>query len=299
MIRRQLSQDLVDALGSSQLWRNFCLDLDLSPEVREGCVTVYYRSGALLRELCLSDGRLFADVHQKFVPLSRSGTSTQVSLAMTDVAGLTFVDTLAPLALGNGEPAVLTEYKRMMDQVLTGPEGVIVQSIIRRTENQIIDQEIAFQETGQSRDQIDLCHFDTGLRKLVFVEVKRISDKRLFLRNGSVEVLDQLAAYGRRLCEQKREICDVYRSVVRWKRELGLGGRLVHVPQDCEMDLLEKPVLVIGDCSDDDVKRINAAAEEWAPLMQGLPMVAAGYILCGKNGCSLRLNNRGQARSYL
>jgi len=68
MIRRSLSRQSVTTLKASPIWRNLCADVELQPEIRDDSVTVYYRGGAFLRNLKAVDGRLFAEVHRKYVP---------------------------------------------------------------------------------------------------------------------------------------------------------------------------------------------------------------------------------------
>ena len=300
MFRRSLPTELIERLNSARLWQNIRQDAELWPEIRRDAMTVYYRGGALLKNLRIVDDFLHADIHHKFIPLQRSEAATYIRLSGTGESGLNFADLLEPLPLGSGDPLVLRAFKALMDQVLTAfPEAKIVHAICCRPENQIIDQEITFDESGQSRDKIDLCHFDYGLGKLAFAEVKRKSDSRLLERDGRPKVLDQLEAYGRRLRVQRIEILDAYRQVVRWKTELGLASRLSRVPKEGPADLLEKPLLVIGNCTSDDVRRIKAGEGEWAPLMAGLNDVAAGLILCGKDGCRLNLTKGTQTISYL
>jgi len=300
VFRRSLPAETIRVLKSSPLWQNLCSDPELHPEIRTDAVTVYYRGGALLKELRVEEGSLRADLHHKFIPLRRSGASTYIRLSGTGEAGLDFADSLEPLPLGRGDPLVLAAFKALIDQVLTDfPEAKIVHAICCRPENQIIDQEITFQESGQGRDKIDLCHFDYGLGKLAFAEVKRKTDPRLLERGGRPEVLGQLEAYGHRLRDYRDDILNAYRQVVRWKRELGLAGRLSHVPEGGPSDLLEKPILVIGNCTSEDVRRIKAGEAEWKPLMEGLKEVAAGLILCGKDGCRLNLAKGTQTVNYL
>lgn len=290
MFRRNLAPEMIAVLKGSRFWMNLIADPELQPEIRDDSVTVYYRGGALLRNLKVLNGTLLAAVHPKFVPMPNVETRTYVRLSGTADQGLAFLDPIAPLSIGAAEASVLEAYKDVMDQVLHSfPEGRIVQAICTRRESQIVDQEIAFQESDESRDKIDLCHFDDELRKLVFVEVKRIDDRRLFCPENRPEIIDQLQAYCDRLRSNRDVILTLYRQVVGWKRELGLGDRLSKVPLDGPTDLLDKPVLVIGNCSRSDVRAIKDGVLKWAPVMQRLKEVAAGLILCGDDGCSLKL----------
>lgn len=286
MFRRSLPDPLIDTLVSHPFWANLIADRQLTPEIRDGHVTVYYRGGALLRSLRLDGPSLVADVHPKYIPV-RSSNRSSVRLMWRD-SGFAFAEQIEAMPFGSGSSDALAAYKEQMAKV-PRPEAEIVQQIIERSENVIVDQEVAFQEPGERRDKIDLCHYDLGLQKLVFVEVKRVDDTRLFKPDGRPEVLDQLAAYSQRLELNRSRVLDAYRTVVACKRRLGLTDRLVSLPMDGAAELLIKPVLLIGNCSTADVKAIKKMADNWGPLMSGLPSVAAGLILCGKAGCRLAL----------
>jgi len=288
MFRRSLSDNLIDALTNSPFWMGVIADRQLSPEIRDGHVTVYYRGGALIQRLRLEGEKLVADVHPKYIPVRASKPSVRLTWSES---GFAFNGDVEALPLGLATSGVLASYKEQMAKTLVDfPEAAIVQQIIERTENTILDQEIAFQESGSSRDKIDLCHFDQTLGKLVFVEVKRREDPRLFKPDGAPEVLEQLAAYAQRLEANRTAIMDSYRIVVASKRRLGMGDRLKSVPTTGLIELLTKPVLVIGGCSREDVKAIKERKDEWEPLMTRLPTLASGLILCGESGCRLALS---------
>lgn len=288
MLRRRLSAETVAALNASRLWQNIIADRELLPEIRDEHLTVYYRGGALLKGLRANGRYLEAQIHRKFIPVSRCGRSDYLIVRGDSAVGLRFTGGVEPLPLGLGEPDVLDSYKTAMDQVLSDfPEGRLVHRIATRSENLTLDQEITFAESGENRDKVDLCYFDTDLQKLVFVEVKRVEDGRLFQTADRPEVLNQLAAYCRRLVHNRDEILDAYRTVVALKHALGLGARLAGVPLDGPADLLERPLLVIGGCSREERSRIRTAEGAWGPLMGEIGNVAAGVIACGDDGCKL------------
>ncbi len=74
MFRRNLSPELIQRLKPTPFWQNLCQDAELWPEIRNNAITVYYRGGALLKELRLMNGDLVADVHPKFIPLQQTAT---------------------------------------------------------------------------------------------------------------------------------------------------------------------------------------------------------------------------------
>ena len=190
---------------------------------------------------------------------------------------------------------ILKDYKLQMDGARSFPESDLIQKIICREENQVLDQEVAFQDQDTARDKIDLCNFDTGLQKLTFIEVKQVDDARLLARRGPPEVLEQLRAYGCRLKQQHDEILRAYQRATVLKRQLGLQKRLLQIPPEGPQSLLEKPILVIGNCTSNDVSQILSGNDQWQPLWDGLKDVAAGLILCGFDGCRLKLEKGAQS----
>lgn len=294
MIRRELSPDLVSALRGHSFWKNICGDRNLQPEIRDNSITVYYKSGALLRNLGLTKGHLTASVVDRYVPFASSGDS--VTLVEDDKGHLVFDRPPQAMPLADGTEDVLTSYKLRMDRIRgSGKEGDIVQAICSRAANAVVDQEITFQEAGGPRDKIDMCCFDTERRSFVFVEVKRVDDKRLLPDFGSdapPEVLRQLRSYGDRVSSQRDALLDTYNRVVALKRELGLGNRLENIPTDSVKSLEEKPILVIGHCTLEIVESILNGTDGWGPLRAGIEEVASALILVGRGGADVNCSSR-------
>jgi hypothetical protein len=295
---RNLPEDFFDNSEFRSLIANVIQDPELFPEIRDGAVTVYFRGSALIRDLRVRNGQIEGQVHYKYIPVSPAAKSDYVTLQLGS-KGLSLPQGLTPLPIGFGDQNTLSEYKRTMASVRHSPECLIVHEIVRRSENRILDQEIKFQVQGETdSDKIDICHFDTHLGCIAFVEVKGIHDPRLLPSADDVpEVVHQLRRYGRRIEENQATIKADYQHVVGIKNRLGLGGRLNGIPNDGPMPLLKKPVLVIG-CSKDDVASIKGRHEKWLPLLHGVEDSAAGLILCGRNGCRLNLERGRQTFVY-
>ncbi|QDT29910.1 hypothetical protein Enr10x_52670 [Gimesia panareensis] len=296
MLRRRLSDEMINLLVP--LIANLVDDRELQLEVRDNYVTVYYRGAALLREIRLVDNQLTGKIHYKYVPLQRPEGSDYLSIASGE-NGLNFNAAPQPMPLGQFAPDILREYKRMMKSVSGSPEANIVHGIVSRPENQIVDQELKFQEPGQPEtDKIDVCHYDTGLNALALVEVKGLHDSRLRSLDGEMpEVIDQLRRYRTRIETSHECIINSCESSISLKRRLGLANRLVEIPEQSPLPLLRKPVLVIGGCGQDDIQSILEENGEWQVLMDGLAEEASGVILC-KNGCNLNLRNGGYSRVF-
>lgn len=288
MIRRALSEQLIEALNKNEFWTNIVKDTELQPEIRDGKVTVYYWSKALLREVSLNGGALTASIHDAYVPVARGGG--YLTLTASD-GELQFDQAPGVLAIAKAEEKTLKAYKKRIvaDQGPSG-EGSIVQAICDDPRNQILDQEIAFQDSDSSRDKIDLCCIAPG-NKLVFVEVKRLDDGRLRKdeTTRAREVVGQLREYCSRIQQNHPELIETYRNVLRLKQKIGLGDRYEGIAPNDINELVEKPMLVIGQCGRDDVRRIVDGDGEWEGFVEAVKEVSSALILCGFDGCAINM----------
>lgn len=300
---RSLSDEMVEALIESTFWPNLCRDRELFPEIRRAEITVYYRAKALIRSLTYDRGKFFASINRKFVPVQHDGDYVSVE---ADKGGeLDFVLPVGGKALGPAGPTDLKDYKRLI-RAECGPEGRLVQNIIgvpvKRQGtpiwNVIVDQELAF--VGSEEDpnnRIDLAYFDRKLNKLVFAEVKRRRDDRLksTKNEGTPKVVGQLSRYCRQLNDAHDEIVRAFKNVISLKDRLGLGPRLDGLPGNADLEILMRPILVIGDMSEDDVGRFRLDWNEeggdqgWRDLTSQLHRVTYGVILTG-DGTTCRLD---------
>jgi len=289
---RQLSDEMINLLVP--LIANIVDDWELQVEVRDNSATIYYRGAALLRDICHENNQLSGRIHYKYVPLQRPDRSDYLRVT-SGGDGLKFETAPQPMPLNQFSPEVIREYKRMMKSVSRNLEANIVHRIVSRPENQIVDQELKFQEPGQPEaDKIDICHYDTDLNCLALVEVKGLHDPRLRSRDGELpEVIDQLRRYRARIETCRDCILGGCEATISLKRQLGLANRLAEIPEQGPFKLLKRPVLVIGGCSRADVRSILEENGEWQELMEGLSDEAAGVILCGQNGCNLNIENGG------
>jgi len=286
VFHRYLSDEFVTKLLSEPFWQNVVANPALQPEIRHDAITIYCRGSGLIRDLRLDGNRWVAWTHPKFVPV-KAQHAQRIELHCDDAQGLMFASAPTPLPPANMSVDTIAAYEPRLPKRL---EDVLKDAIIRHSGNTILDQEVAFADSQSERDRVDLCVCLPEKNSLALIEIKRIHDKRLVERNGVVEVISQLAAYKTRLQNQRKELLEAYQEVVRLKRRLGLGNRLKSVPEDGPAEILMKPILLIGGCSDSQVDDIKARRGAWAPLIQGLPEVSAELILCGES-CRLVTGN--------
>ena len=285
MIRRRAPKELIDALKGSAFWENIVDDRQLQPEIRDNKITVYYMAAAMLHEIQYVKGQLRAGVARAYVPLCRD--SSRVGLCLSEKGEIGFQTKLAALPLGDASNEVRKYYKECIKQVQgKSSEGALVQKICELRGNTIVDQEISFSDRSGdanelSTDKIDICCFEPYLRKLLYVEVKRIGDARLYgSGREDAEVISQLRRYGERVRKHKNGILEACRKVLGIKRQLGLGDRFLGLPKDENLDLVDKPALLVGHCSTDEVEAILNDGLPGFPRLKQLKEVASALFLC-------------------
>ena len=298
LFRRNLSQEFVETLKHNPFWTTVCSDRQLQPEIRNNVVTIYFCGQALIRDLRLQGGNLSGSVHHKFVPLQKMNPSIYLPVTWKSPKGFAFEEQLLPQIPGEGKPEIVNAYKRLM-KFEAGPEDLLQQAIICQPHNLIIDQQVEFPIEGSNK--IDICYYDPSIEKIVFAEIKRKDDVRLIGPNEEPEVIAQLRAYGETIQKQQDAILAAITKVIRLKRELGLGDRLQGIPED-GLKLEPKPLLVIGNCNDQDVSQIQNTRKlprnggPWSPLWKHLEHVACGLIACGPKGCRMSIRGGGGQR---
>ena len=85
----------------------------------------------------------------------------------------------------------------------------------------LLDVEAAFSATDENTDRIDLVFYHTVKRQLMFIEVKRLSDKRLKEKsNAPAEFIAQLTRYSERCKNEAAIINREYNNVIAYYNKL-------------------------------------------------------------------------------
>lgn len=93
----------------------------------------------------------------------------------------------------------------------------------------LLDIEAAFSSSDEKTDRIDLVFYHRKDRRLMFVEVKRLSDSRLYSKGAkSAEVINQLRRYKERLKTEVQQITNQYNNTIDYYNTLSRGN-LPHV----------------------------------------------------------------------
>ena len=131
MIRRQLSDVLVDKLVKSSFWRNVIADTELHPEIRDDKVTVYYSGCAIMRELNSQRGLLNCSVSLQHIPFA-TDDSRDAKLVCTNECGLEFGAKPEAIPFGIGDMRVIAAYKAA---VRVRPEQRLLGAVLNHQNN--------------------------------------------------------------------------------------------------------------------------------------------------------------------
>jgi len=275
------------------LWQDIVANPDFTPEIRDGSVTVFCCNRHFLHEWRLEDGRLTARMHHEHVPVCPPDSGPFFNLVWDNPKESHVRETPEVLMPSGGHPRDLEIFKRRM-QSMAGQKDHVQHFVVTNSANQILDQWINFSTQPTPRQAkanlIDLCYYDPSLEKIVFAEVKH-ADHLLPVTGSYVpDMMSNLKSHGDWLVSQEAEIIEQYERVVRLKRDLGLGDRLARVPSGKKLELLCKPVLIIGGLewskfkSFPDPTSDEIIGTKWEQILRSLPDVAAGLIIYSYEG---------------
>lgn len=193
--------------------------------------TIYYNGN----QLCNLSGAVgyLPSVYNHYLPLLRSKTLRK-ELRKENLQEKAWLE-----ACGLGNFSFSSVYDEILDNIKKeeSPESVQASRFYRFSPlNQaedhdiiLLDVEAAFSFTGEKTDRIDLVFYHKKNRQLMFVEVKRLSDDRLYPKvdaRGSkpAEVLGQLTRYRKRCQDEAHIINAEYNKVIAYYNELSGGN---------------------------------------------------------------------------
>ena len=105
----------------------------------------------------------------------------------------------------------------------------------KNSEILLLDVEAAFSCTGEKTDRIDAVFYHTGKRRLMFVEVKRLSDSRVQEKKGAqAEVIQQMKGYQDTIRNEKTNIIAQYNCVIDYYNKLSKSKKQIPAIADVE-----------------------------------------------------------------
>jgi hypothetical protein len=247
-------------------WKRLVSDSDINIQVRkDNYIDVYYNGGAIIKELKYSK-QFTGKIHFEYIPIKGSDPHPYVKYKF-DGSGLEIDKAkINILDFHNFQDGVLTKIKKRISSFYGQDSEKGIQATFIKNDPYYIDCEFEYRN-ADDLIRIDLVRIDKALKKIVFIELKTIWDPRLF----SGEISKQLEKYGSFIRKYRNDLRDYYQKVFEIKKKLKiLTWELASIDNFNQYTVLDKPLLLLGDCTQewigrhDNAKTINARISKFA-----------------------------------
>ncbi len=264
-------------------WENLKSDSELYIDIRKNNnLNIYHNGGSIMK--LEGDKGYKAQIHIEYIPLNKPNSYLPFEFHNGNI----FLNELKTIEIDNFEKESLEGIKKRIRKFYPndsekGIQGKYVISAHNKSRNSngfFIDTEMQYENK-----RIDMVWVDLVSKKIVFVELKTIGDQRLFIDgNSSNETIDkQLKKYFEFACENKDSLLDYYNRIYFIKKDLGLLPDFVNENSLSNYELIEKPILLVGDCTN---KWIDKNAQD---LNSQLKDIAFGCIYHGRSTYNFKI----------
>ena len=253
------SNDLFAALLPSTApvwWKTLAKDPDINIEVRKNnCIDVYYNGGAIIRELKYNARTGFSGkIHREYIPIDT--THDYVNYSFTPANDIDF----SPVKIESASnfSSSLSLIKKQIAKSFPSDSEKAIQSKFIRNDPAFIDSEFQYKH-GHESIRIDLVRIDEKLKKIVFVELKRIGDARLY--NGEIAL--QLDKYNNFIKSYGKDLETYYRDIFVIKKSLGiLPERIKSLPSLAGYTVEPKLLLLFGDANQQWIDKFSPTLDQ-------------------------------------
>ncbi len=228
-------------------WKNILNDKDLYIDIRKNnYINVYFNGGSLLK--LEWKGEYVGGIHSKYIPLESENEYHQLMISQEQIE----IGEINPTLLNNFNLEALKKIKsrikkysnRLSEKGIQG--NYIVKNNIKKYSNGFfLDSEFMFKE-----GRVDLLWADMDNKLLAYVELKTIGDSRLYTSSkDDNSISSQLERYYSLIQNKKDNLLGYYKKVYQIKKNLGLIPDHIVDKSIENFSILEKPILLIGDCT--------------------------------------------------
>lgn len=270
-------------------WENLKNDPDLYIDIRkENYINVYYNGGSIMRLKGAKPHRAY--IHVEYIPLFRDQDYCEYNLDNQNA----FLDVPKPIKIDNFDDIPLSMIKKRIQKYYPNKSEKGIQGKYVTMNNSKVKGDGFFIDTEMQfrRARVDMTWVDIKTKTVVLVELKTIDDNRLEIdkEDNCGEIVDykamgekllyskvgdkpepidkQLMKYYSFASKNKESIIDYYDRVLCIKRNLGILPSFVKLRSLKGYKLIEKPVLLVGDCSqiwiDENATKLNAKVKDLA-----------------------------------
>lgn len=234
-------------------WNNLLSNKDIYVDIRkDNYIDIYYNGGNIINGLRYNNFRFTGSIHYKYLLPDKAkyidyDFSTSLVGVMQNGIDLAVVNNFEANYLKRIKANILSHYP------VTSEKGIQAKFVTNGA--CFLDSEFAY-NYYDAKLRIDLVWIDTSNKKIVFVELKTMGDRRLYTN----DIFDQLKKYYDFSMTFEKEILSYYTKVFEIKKKLQLLPKGLNALDSLDGYTLEKkPLLLFGDC---EQKWINNEAED-------------------------------------
>ena len=268
---------------SPQWWNNLKSDPEIYIDVRkDNYLNVYYNGGSIMK---LEGSKKYkAQIHYEYIPLHKD--SDYLPYEFQD-ENIDFREH-KPIKINNFSNVALEKIKKRIrkfnpNNSEKGIQGHYVVSNNRSSKNKdgfFIDTEFMYDNL-----RVDMIWVDLKSKNIALVELKTIGDERLYVdKSQTQETIDkQLKKYYEFARKSKNTLIQYFNQVYSIKRDLGLLPSFAKEQSLENYELIQKPILLVGDCTNEWIKK-NAD-----DINNNIKDVAFGSLYQGKSTYNFRI----------
>lgn len=236
-------------------WENLKKDKEIVIEIRsdkrKSYINCYYNGGCILEKLdCDSKGNFKGQIHHKYIPIDFNPNNNYINYNFSNNNQNINYQNINPTIpdINNFENKTISSIKKQVENYYPNNSEKGHQYKFIQKDPYFIDSEFQYNKFIRNNLRIDLVRLDSSVKKIVFIELKEMSNKDLF--NGKLE--KQLELYKNFINNFKQEIFDYYLGLIDLKKKLGLLSKEVLKIADSKdlanYSIAEKPLLIITGC---------------------------------------------------
>jgi len=256
-------------------WSNLIGDPEVYIDIRkDNYINVYYNGGAIMK--LEGEKKYNARIHFEYIPLQTEKDYISFKFKDNEIS----LEELKTMPLNNFEQEALKKIKKRISNFYPndsekGIQGryVVTNNNKKNSNGFFIDTEFQY-----NKKRIDMVWVDLKKKKIAFVELKTIGDKRLYPdKNETQETIEkQLTKYYTFVKHNSKDVIKYYNTIYQIKKNLGILPRFVKEESLLEYNIIEKPILLVGDCTKNWIEKHKDAVHET------LKDIAFGCVYQGK-----------------
>lgn len=250
-------------------WENIIRNVEnknLYVEIRkDNYIDVYYNGGAILN-LSYTNG-FRGKIHFEYIPLMSKGSYVPLTFSDDNIEIDIKKGEVKFAKLDNFSEEGISRFQKRIGKFFppTSEKGIQADFVLNNSA--FLDTEFQY-KTDKGDIRFDLVWVDVNLRKLFVVELKTISDPRLYFSERSRDsenynkIDAQLKKYREFIREERQNLLSHYEAVFVIKKKLGiLPEGLRGLSSLSGFMFEERPILLIGECTqiwiDDNHDKLN------------------------------------------